>query len=750
MRLTAFCDSLRLLSLLSAVLIALPVRGADSPKPKKKGATQSTPKPVDDSAQTVAAKARDSVVVISHFGREGKTDGVGTGFVVSSDGLIATSLHVIGEGRPVVVEGTGGRKLEVIEVVGWDRRNDLALLRVRATGLAALPLGDSDALKAGEDVVAIGNPMGLEHSVVRGVVSARREIEGVDMIQVAIPIEPGNSGGPLIDFNGRVQGIIALKSLMTANLGFAVPVNALKRLMTQPTPMPMDRWMNIGLLDPAEWEGLMGAHWRQKVDRIMVEGVGEGFGGRSLCLSKQPPLKPPFEMAVTVKLDDEAGAAGLVFGSDGGDRHYGFYPTSGQLRLTRFDGANVFTWTILEQASSEHYRKGEWNRIKVRVEAERIACFVNGHQVFESKAPEFVGERIGLCKFRNTQAEFRGFSLGVSVDPADASPSEPLVSKVRDFLAAPSSIGESKLAQALLETPDAGRRYLSERAGQLEHDAGELRRIARVAHSHRIEKELQELLTAGEKEIDLVQAALLVARFDDPDLEPEPYRRQVDRMAREISSQIPANAEDPARISALKRYFFQEQGFHASRQDYYDKANSYLNSVIEHREGIPITLSVLFLELGQRVGVSSLRAHPLPGHFMLAYKRSDGTERVIDVFEGARELTHAEADLVVGHYSEGEARSELMEPARKRDVIIRMLRNLQGVARGEDTTVNSLRYLGLILALQPNSAIDRLDRARLRAKSGDSPGAKEDVQWLLDHSPPGFDAERLEEILRSL
>jgi regulator of sirC expression with transglutaminase-like and TPR domain len=512
----------------------------------------------------------------------------------------------------------------------------------------------------------------------------------------------------------------------------------------------MDRWMNIGQLDPAEWEPLMGSNWRQKVDRILVEGTGEGFGGRALCLAKKAPPQLPYEMAVSVKLDDEAGAAGLTFGSDGGDRHYGFYPTAGQVRLTRFDGPNVFNWTILEQGPSEFYRKGEWNRIKVRVSAERIECFVNGHRVFESKSPAYAGERIGLCKFRNTQAEFRGFAVGASVDPGDGAPPEPVVASVRDFLAAPNPAGESRVAQALLEAPEAGRRYLTDRASQLERDAAELRRVAKLAHSRRVEKELKDALTAGEKEIDLIQAALLVARFDDPDLEPDPYRRHVDRMARDLSGRLPAGADDAAKIGALKKYFFQEQGFHPSRQEYYEKANSYLNSVIDHREGIPITLSVLFLELGQRIGVASLRPHPLPGHFMLAYKRADGTERVIDVFEGGRELTHAEADLVVGRQSEGEVRSELMEPARKRDVIVRMLRNLQSIARGEDNTAATLRYLDLILALQPASPIDRLDRARLRAQVGDSSGAKEDVQWLLDHSPPGFDPERLEEILKSL
>lgn len=718
-------------------------RGKPSKTPENKpAATRAVPE--------IAQTARQSVVVISHFGRAGKSDGVGAGWVVSADGLIATSLHVIGEGRPVAVQAADGSSLEVTEVHAWDRKFDLALLRVKGKLPPPLPLGDSDALKQGEDVVVIGNPMGLEHSVVRGVVSARRDIEGVEMIQVAVPIEPGNSGGPLLDLKGRVFGIMALKSAMTANLGFAVPINALKTLLERPSPLAIDRWLNMGTLDAKEWEPLMGARWRQRVDRVVVEGAGDGFGGRSLCLSQMAPPEIPFEVAVSVKLDDEAGAAGLVFGSDAGDKHYGFYPTGGQLRLTRFEGANVFSWNILQQGPSEHYQKGGWNRLRVRVEAQRILCFVNGHQIFETQERNFAGPRLGLCKFRETQAEFRGFAVGRELEGPATALSPGIVSGVDDYLRAPSREGEKKLAQVLLESSENGQRYLSQRAKQLEKQATDLKRMSQRAHADRTQAELRTVLTAAEKEIDLIQAALLVSRFDDPELNVQAYRQHFDRMGRELNRQVPSTASEADRLRALKQYFFKEQGFHGSRHDYYEKANSYLNQVMEYREGIPITLAVLFMELGRQIGLTGLQAHPLPGHFMVLNKTTNGVDRVIDVFEGGRELTHEEADLVTAQSSEGASRSRLLEPARKRDIILRMVRNLQGIARSEESSPDQLRYLDLIIGLQPNSPVDRLDRARLRAQINDAAGAKEDIQWLLDHSPPGLDPEKLEEILRSL
>src|SRR5438105_3094660 len=116
--------------------------------------------------ERLADSARKSVVVITATGRDGKRQGIGTGFVVSADGLIATNLHVIGEGRPVQVQSADRRSYAVTAVHASDRTLDLALLRIDAKGLTPLPLGDSDQLKQGQAVVALGNPHGLTHSVV--------------------------------------------------------------------------------------------------------------------------------------------------------------------------------------------------------------------------------------------------------------------------------------------------------------------------------------------------------------------------------------------------------------------------------------------------------------------------------------------------------------------------------------------------------------------------------------------------------
>ena len=302
-----------------------------------------TDPPIAASAEQVASTAQKSVVVITVAGRDGKQHGLGTGFVVSADGLIATNLHVIGEARPISVQFADGRKFDVAAVHASDRALDLAIVRIDASELALLKLGDSDRLKLGQPVGALGNPHGLKHSVVSGVVSGTRELDMRKMIQLAIPVEPGNSGGPILDMQGHVQGIMTMKSQVTENLGFAVTINDLKPLLAKPNSIPMSRWLTIGALDRKKWTPLFGARWRQRAGRLLVGGPGQGFGGRSLCLSQTVPPKLPFELAVTVRLDDESGAAGLVFHADGQHKHYGFYPSSGRLRLSRFEGPNVFT-----------------------------------------------------------------------------------------------------------------------------------------------------------------------------------------------------------------------------------------------------------------------------------------------------------------------------------------------------------------------------------------------------------------------
>jgi regulator of sirC expression with transglutaminase-like and TPR domain len=716
----------------------------DPPKP----ALPAPSTPAAKTVEQIAESAKKSVVVIRVKGRDGKDQGLGTGFVVAADGLIATNLHVIGEARPITVQLADGQRYDVTAVEASDRVLDLALIRIDAKNLTPLELGDASTLKQGQTVVAVGNPHGLEYSVVSGVVSGQREIDGRPMIQLAIPLERGNSGGPLLDLQGRVRGILTMKSLVTANLGFAVAINSLKPLLRKPNPIPMARWLTIGTLDAREWEPLFGGRWRQRGGRITVDGLGSGFGGRTLCLSTQALPALPFEVAVTVRLDEESGAAGLVFHADGGNKHYGFYPSSGQLRLTRFEGPDVYSWKILHQESSRHYRPGDWNTLKVRLDKDKIRCFVNGHPVCESTDTALTGGRVGLAKFRETQAEFKNFQLARQIGGTDPPPAVvQRITKAVDGLE-PAEVPKANVVDTL--TPEAASvTVLRDRAKQLEQQAAQLRQLAQAVHQRQVQAELAKTLEAKDSEVDLIHAALLIARLDNEDVDVAAYRRQVDRLAREVSAGLKPDMDDPAKLAALNRFLFTEQGFHGSRSDYYNRANSYLNDVLDDREGLPITLSILYIELARRLGLNVVGVG-LPGHFVVKYVPTKGEPQLIDVFEEGKPLSRQDADRKVRASTGRPLEEKDLAAVTKKAILTRMLHNLLGVAQQSRDAEVMLRYLDTILAIAPEAAEERGARAVLRFQTGRRQESLTDVDWLLEHQPEGLDLDRLREFRRML
>ena len=710
------------------------------------GQTLPSEMPLD--AKRLAKGIRDSIVVLTQFGRDDDEEGVGTGFVVSSDGLIATSLHVIGEGRPIQIRLANGDELEVTSVHAWDRTLDLAILRVDKTGLKPLSLGDSSKLIQGMPVVAMGTPHGLDFSFVQGVISARRIVENVEMLQVALPIEPGNSGGPILDLHGRVHGVVTLKSLVTDNLGFAVPSNLLKPLLEKPNSVPIKRWMTIGQLNPKEWTTVFGGHWRKKAGGIHVSHAGESFGGRALCLSTRDVPEAPFEFMVEVKLEDESGAAGLIWAADGGDRHYGFYPSSGQMRLTRFDGANVFSWTILDQRITRHYLPGDWNTLRVRNEGHRFYCYVNGHLVFESADRGLSGGSVGLAKFRNTVASFRNFQLDKQVDD-NSSPIDSLLGKALiSESTRPAGFKDSTIASAG-ELPVKSLRHLDAEAKRLEQKATLLRQSSKQLHRRLVRDQLVVLFKEEEKAVNLFKASLLIAKIDDPSIDVAYYEQQLKLMAGEVRDKFKESDDVDAKLKKMLSYLFEENGFHGSRQDYYNQANSYMNRVMDDREGLPITLSVLVMELARQCGILDVVGVGAPGHFILKQLR-EAEDQYIDPFDGGKLLTIEETEALVRENSGRSISVDELPVSTKREIVLRMLRNLIGVAQNIDAPIDLLRYVEPMVALQPDSAFDRWARAVLLIQSRNFDAAKVDLEWLLQNKPQGMDLKRVLEVYQSL
>ena len=229
-----------------------------------------TASPVLTSTRTVAAtssnalsphqvyeNAKDSVAYItsqvtqqsdSPFGQPQSGTATGSGFVVSSDGYIVTNAHVV-QGATKVTVKVGDGKTESARIVGQDASTDLALLKVDASGLKPLTLGNSDTAQVGDPTYAIGNPFGLDRTLTTGVVSAlQRQISSPngysidDVIQTDAAINPGNSGGPLFDGAGNVIGVNSqIESAGSSSsgeagnvgIGFAIPSNTVKSVVDQ-------------------------------------------------------------------------------------------------------------------------------------------------------------------------------------------------------------------------------------------------------------------------------------------------------------------------------------------------------------------------------------------------------------------------------------------------------------------------------------------------------------------------------------
>jgi len=171
--------------------------------------------------------------------RDSPSSGFGSGFILTDDGYVVTNAHVAKDAVEIQVALPDRREFDAV-LVGIDERTDVALLKVEANGLPTLPLGDSDALKVGQWVLAIGSPFGFEYTATQGIVSAlTRNLPNesyVPFIQTDVAVNPGNSGGPLFDLDGNVVGVnsqIYSRSGGYMGLSFAIPINIVESVVRQ-------------------------------------------------------------------------------------------------------------------------------------------------------------------------------------------------------------------------------------------------------------------------------------------------------------------------------------------------------------------------------------------------------------------------------------------------------------------------------------------------------------------------------------
>lgn len=199
-------------------------------------ACSSSQKPQRTRLSTKEIVDRNKPAIVRITAQMGSQVGVGTGFIVSPDGHIATNLHVIAGSPNVKVKLLDGSEHQVTRVIAADEKRDLAIIDIDATGLPTLRLGNSDEVNAGDRVIAIGNPLGfLDYTVSDGLISSIRPLDqNVTLLQISAPISQGSSGGPLFNPYGEVIGVavgIVDPKAGGQNLNFGIPSNYLRPLL---------------------------------------------------------------------------------------------------------------------------------------------------------------------------------------------------------------------------------------------------------------------------------------------------------------------------------------------------------------------------------------------------------------------------------------------------------------------------------------------------------------------------------------
>jgi regulator of sirC expression with transglutaminase-like and TPR domain len=261
---------------------------------------------------------------------------------------------------------------------------------------------------------------------------------------------------------------------------------------------------------------------------------------------------------------------------------------------------------------------------------------------------------------------------------------------------------------------------------------------------------LTRLLQTPELELDLAEAALLIAAEEYPDLRPGVYLNQIARMSQELKQRIKAEVEPGRVVEKTNAYLFEEQHFKGNREEYYDPRNSYLNDVLDRRVGIPITLAVLYVAVGERAGLP-VRGVGMPGHFLVKYAPASTGELFIDAFN-ARVLTREECAKMLDEMYGGEVkmRPALLEPSTKRQILARILNNLKSLYLSRSDLPRALSASDRIVLTDPHLTSEWRDRGMIHFQMHHDGEALRDLTRYLAVRPEPEDAARVRQLRSQL
>ena len=260
-----------------------------------------------------------------------------------------------------------------------------------------------------------------------------------------------------------------------------------------------------------------------------------------------------------------------------------------------------------------------------------------------------------------------------------------------------------------------------------------------------------QLLAGGDERIELARACLLIAEDAYPGLDVEGYVNEVARLALRLRARLSRTAGAEEKVVELNQFLFDELGYTGNAEEYYDPRNSYLNEVIDRRTGIPITLAVLYMELGRKIGLP-LEGVSFPGHFLVRVRMRGGM-LVLDPFAGGEPQTEDELrarlerviprDVTGGVPVRDLPLEQFLEPATNRQILARLLRNLKGIYRQAEMPERMLDVLNRALVVSPDSASDLRDRGVVYEQLQAYRAALRDLTDYVAREPDAADIDEM-------
>ncbi len=266
----------------------------------------------------------------------------------------------------------------------------------------------------------------------------------------------------------------------------------------------------------------------------------------------------------------------------------------------------------------------------------------------------------------------------------------------------------------------------------------ELGRLAESAEADRVNGDF-----------DLSLGALLIAATEYPNADIEAHRSNLDRMAEAAGSRLSAESTSLQQLNTITDLLFGVIGFTGNQEDYYDPRNSYLNEVLERRLGIPITLSLLCIEVGRRIGVP-VRGIGMPGHFLINHR--DEPNYFVDTFNGGLLLNQDECAALMRDSAGDRVRLEAhhLNPVTPREILARILRNLKAIYWDREDFDQCVTAIGALMAVIPDRPEEQRDRGVVHLKAGNHRQSAEDFEAYLEAKPGAEDAVTVRNALERL